>query len=245
MNKKDSVVQGLWIGSRLSVMEQLSIASFIKHGHEYHLYTYEEVEGIPKGAILKSADEIISQMRIFEYKDYTTYSNIFRYKLLLERGGYWADTDVICSKPFDFESDYVFGLERMRDRSISIGSAVIKAPVSSEIMRFCYDYSSHKYPDKLVWGEIGPIFFTEAVKRYGLSSYVLPYETFYPIDWWDWKDIISGKLGTRIKVSLQLTRKVYAIHLWNEMWRNGKIDKNGTHHPSCLFEKLKKIYLAP
>ena len=33
----NKVVQGLWIGDRLSVMERLSIASFLRNGHQYHL----------------------------------------------------------------------------------------------------------------------------------------------------------------------------------------------------------------
>ena len=39
------IIQGLWIGSELSMMEQLSIASFLKNGHDYHLYVYGDVKG--------------------------------------------------------------------------------------------------------------------------------------------------------------------------------------------------------
>ena len=43
------VIQGLWIGSELSMLERLSIASFLDNGHDYHLYTYGDVRGIPDG----------------------------------------------------------------------------------------------------------------------------------------------------------------------------------------------------
>jgi len=102
MNK---IIQGLWIGPELSVMEQLSISSFLLNQHEYHLYVYDEPKNVPLGAVVRDANEILPASRIFQYKHFPTYAgfaNFFRYKLLLERGGWWADTDTICLKPFDF-----------------------------------------------------------------------------------------------------------------------------------------------
>ena len=52
MNK---VIQGLWIGPELSVMEQLSIASFLENGHEYHLYVYDAVKNVPARAVITSS----------------------------------------------------------------------------------------------------------------------------------------------------------------------------------------------
>jgi hypothetical protein len=34
----NDIIQGLWVGPELSVMEQLSVSSFLRHGHQYHLY---------------------------------------------------------------------------------------------------------------------------------------------------------------------------------------------------------------
>ena len=41
-----SVIQSLWIGERLSVMEQLSIRSYLDQGHPFHLYVYSPVEPV-------------------------------------------------------------------------------------------------------------------------------------------------------------------------------------------------------
>src|SRR5712692_1793699 len=111
---ENRVIQGLWIGSRLSAMEELSIRSFMAHGHEYHLYTYGQVENVPEGTVLRNANEIISFEKLFKYRDYDSYSgfsNHFRYKLLLQNGGWWADLDLICLRPFDFKAEYVFSSE--------------------------------------------------------------------------------------------------------------------------------------
>ena len=95
-------MQSLWIGNALSMMEQLSIASFLANGHEYHLYNYEDIENAPDGTVLKAADQILPESMIFKYKAYPSYagfSNFFRYKLLLTKGGWWVDTDLVCLRP--------------------------------------------------------------------------------------------------------------------------------------------------
>ena len=115
------VVQGLWIGSPLSIMERLSIKSFLDNGHEYHLYTYDELKDVPAGTVIKDGNEILPASAIFKYKDrpsYSAFSNFFRYKLLLERGGWWVDTDVICLKPFDFPEEHVFATEKLDEREV-------------------------------------------------------------------------------------------------------------------------------
>ncbi len=245
---KNTVIQGLWVGRSLSVMEQMSISSFIKHGHEYHLYVYDDdIEGLPKGVSLKDADQILSRSRTPRQKEQISsgFSDMFRYRLLLEKGGYWVDTDVVCLRPFDFEFEYVFGRNRTRDQSKPIASAVIKAPVGCELMEFCCDRSLEleKDLDKLKWAEVGPRLLSEAVKNFGLTQYALPCKTFSPIDWWTWQDLISGKLVTRIKTSVILRKGVYAVHLWNEIWRRENLDKDATYHPRCLYERLKRMYI--
>ena len=53
------IIQSLWIGPRLSNMEHLCIKSFIDFGHEFHLYTYDKVDNIPEGVIVKDGISII------------------------------------------------------------------------------------------------------------------------------------------------------------------------------------------
>lgn len=102
----DRVIQSLWIGNRLSAMERLAIQSFLANGHDFHLYCYNDVEGLPAGTVVRDGNDILPESRIFAYADgfakgsHAAFSNHFRYKLLLERGGWWVDTDVVCLRPF-------------------------------------------------------------------------------------------------------------------------------------------------
>jgi hypothetical protein len=239
------IIQGLWTGSRLSLMEKLSIASFIKNGHEYHLYAYEDIKDVPKGTLIKDANAIIPKGQLFVLRDRNTtagFANLFRYRLLFEKGGYWCDTDVICLKPFDFETDYVFGLENYRRSRSKINNAIIKAPADSALLRFCYETARNEDPKELVWGVIGPELFGSAVAHHGMTGQALPPYVFYPLEWWKWRDALAGGLFTRTAVKLK-SRQSHAIHLWQEMWRLEEIDKNATYDFRCIYEVLKRRYL--
>jgi len=230
------IIQGLWIGSALSVMEQLSIASFLRNGHEYHLYTYNGLANIPAGTVIKDANEILPAAAIFQYKDrpsYAGFANYFRYKLLLERGGWWVDMDVVCLRPFDFSEEHVFSSELNAGQEI-VTSGIIKAPVGSIAMAQAWAICQAKNPRKLVWGETGPRLMSEVVRKYGLDKYRKPYYIFCPIS--DWHKVLEPYVAA-------IPEAAYAIHLWNSTWQFAEQDKDARYHPACIYEQLKTKYL--
>ena len=145
--KNKVIVQSLWVGPRLSRMEYYSIKSFLRLGFVYHLYTYEKVKNVPKGVIHKDANEIMPAKEIFDLKStYLPFSDIWRYKMLYDKGNYWVDLDMIAIKMFDFKEDYVFSSERTiqegayasYDKKVpNIG--VLKAPKGSEFYLEAYE----------------------------------------------------------------------------------------------------------
>ena len=236
MNK---IIQGLWIGPELSVMEQLSIASFLRNGHEYHLYVYDELRNVPQGTVIKDASEVLPTSQIFQYKQnqsYAGFANFFRYKLLLERGGWWADTDTVCLKPFDFPAQHVFATELCQGVQV-VTSGIIKAPAGSEAMRQAWEICRSKDPEQLVWGETGPKLIGEVVSKLSLGEYVQPYYVFSPLTYLDWHIVLESQPEPATVANS------YAIHLWNDMWRSAGQDKNSRYPDQCLYEQLKRQYL--
>jgi mannosyltransferase OCH1-like enzyme len=233
-------VQALWIGKRLSVMEQLSIASFLITGHAYHLYVYDEVENAPEGTVLKAADEILPESMIFQYTKYPShagFSNFFRYKLLLEKGGWWVDTDVACLKPFNFEEPYVFASERANGREVPT-TAVIKAPPASEIMAFNWHMcSSCADPAGAVWGEHGPKLMVKAIAKFKLQPFIKGARVFCPLAYDEWEKLLCSENARSVD------ENTHGIHLWNEMWRRNGRDKEASYAPDCLYERLKAAFL--
>lgn len=119
-NPGKPIIQGLWIGNELTRFEYNSIKSYLNQGYQYHLYTYWPVKNIPAGTQIKDAREILPETQIFRHGDPITgliapFSDLFRYKLLYDRGGVWTDCDIICVRPLpnlDLDKDYIFVSER-------------------------------------------------------------------------------------------------------------------------------------
>jgi hypothetical protein len=223
-------------------MERLSIASFLHHGHDYHLYAYDEVEGLPSGARLADAGAILPASMIFQYRDHASFagfSNYFRYKLLLDRGGWWADTDVVCLRTFDFDEPFVFASESMGDGRVLTSSGVIKAPAGTEAMAYAWGYCLDQDPKELTWGQIGPKLVGQAIARFGLERYKHPPRTFSPVSYYEWRSLIDPG------VTWEFDESTRCVHLWNEMWRRDGVDKDSEYHQGCLYGRLKAEYLSP
>lgn len=247
------MIQSLWIGNRLPIMQQLCITSFLQNGSSFSLYVYDKVKDIPQGTIVKDASQLVPAERVFKYKDYDSYagfSNLFRYKLLLEKGGYWVDTDVVCLKPFDFRSEYLFarvaergGVLHNLGRRHLIPAWLMKAPKGSSIMDYCYHEALKRDPRELAWGETGRQLLTTAVYKLGLESYVVRPCTFFPIYWWQWEELINGSLMASWKWKI-VGPISYAVHLYHEMWRRHNVDGDAFFPRNSIYEGLKRRYLS-
>ena len=179
------VFQSLWVGRKLSVMEQLSIRSFLANGYEFHLYTYQDLEDIPPGTTVRAGEEILPADQIFCYQkgygrgSYAAFANGFRYKLLLERGGWWTDLDSVCMQPIDLADEHILGKERSRNGGFQVACGMVKAPAGSPLMRYCWEASQRVDRAELLWGKSVRLM-TEAGTTGGAGSNfraggVLPY----------------------------------------------------------------------
>jgi hypothetical protein len=173
---------------------------------------------------------------------------LFRYKLLLERGGWWVDSDVICLRRFDFARAHVFAAER-RWRAVwrrwGVTNCIIKAPAGSAIMRAAYDEASARDPATLRWGDTGPRLLDDLVTRLGHRADVAAPSTFCPIDHWRWRILLGTGVRARARVALATVRAPHAIHLWNEKWRRARVDKDASQDPRCLYARLRARFDQP
>jgi Glycosyltransferase sugar-binding region containing DXD motif len=239
-NSANHIIQGLWIGAELSVMERLSITSFMANGHQFQLFIYSDVKNIPGGTVIRDGEEILPASSIFRYRDsgsYAGFSNFFRYELLLKNGGWWVDLDTICLRPFRFADDYVIGSEPVADGGSHPISGVLKTPPRSPLMEYLTQVCRGKDRETLRWGETGPKLVADGIKQLSLERYVQASDAFCPLGWYEWDQV----LDPMALVSLETPS--LAIHLWNEMWRRHGKDKSAVYHLDCLYERLKARYL--
>jgi len=237
-----NLIQTLWVGNELSDMERLSLTSFVKNGHDVVLYSYEDISNVPDGVTILDGNDILPEDMIFQYKDhksFSAFSNYFRYKMLYEKGGWWVDTDVVCLRPFDFPEMNVFCSEDIPPFGTGnhhIGSCVIKFPMGSILAKEMFETCMLKDRENLKWGQVGPQLVQNNVIKFKMEFFVKKPEVFCPIpgcDWWKYTTLSPLEFG----------EEVYAAHLWNEMWRRAKADKNATYHENSFYEKMKKRYL--
>jgi mannosyltransferase OCH1-like enzyme len=232
------IVQGLWIGDRLSSLEKLSIQSFLTQGHEYHLYVYQEVAGVPAGTLMMNAADVLPSSAMFRHEktgSLAVFADVFRYQLLFEKGGWWADLDVVALKHFEFSPEYVFATERDTQGREFITNGIIKVPRQAQIMQHALDICKSINPATSIWGATGPILLHRLVFRSELSKYARSAETFCPVDPFRWIELVLPGNDERI------TEETVAVHMWNEMWRRAHLDKDCTYAPTSLYERLKRL----
>lgn len=263
----NQIIQGLWIGGELSTMEQLSIKSFLANGHDYHLYVYDKVENIPEGTVVKDGNEILPKDKIFTYQvgwgkgSYAGFSDFFRYHLLKNKGGWWVDTDVICLKYFDFAQDYVICSSYEGKWGEIANSCVLKFPKGSDLSFYLTEVCDRTNTATVKFGETGPNLVQKAVAELKYQNSIVSYQAFCPISWRtvdkivyrnksitfqetvnSVKDFLRPIIRPQTKPS-KITNNSYAVHLWNEIWRQNKLNKNGLYAKNCLYERLKAKYL--
>ena len=78
----------------------------------------------------------------------------------------------------------------------------------------------------------------EIVSKFFLERYQQPHDVFCPIAYSEWHQVLEADAG------LELNESSYSIHLWNDMWRSGGLDKNAQYSEHCVYEQLKSRYLV-
>lgn len=257
-----TAVHLFWHGPALSRMEQLSLASFVANGHDTRLHVYQEPSGVPAGVEVVDAASTLPESSVFRYPNGSLagFANWFRYSVLFEQGGIWADTDVVCLRPFDFPRSEVFAWQDEELVNVAVLGLPEGDPLAAWMARCCespnrilpYDdirtiraklgrrFLEGNVRGNIKWGENGPKGFTRALRHFGRIDQALSPTVFYPVHYREWKaPFVAGtpELSARIEHS-------HAIHLWNEMARRNRgFDKNADFPSDSLYEQLCRRYL--
>jgi hypothetical protein len=203
-------------------MEQLTLRSFTACGHQFILWIYGTIENaVPDGVEVRDAVEILPAEKVFCYRSgrfpgsYAGFSDIFRYKLLYEYGGWWTDMDVTCLLPLDFEQWYAF----TPHVEMGLVGSVMKVPPKSDLMRRCFLWAIENV-DSSNTDWIKPIrVLVGEVNRMGLNKFILPSSAVSPV----WRD------GEKYAMSSAAPHAgLHIIHWCNEWLISRRFDKN---HP--------------
>ncbi|MEO1496463.1 MAG: hypothetical protein AAFV43_04860 [Planctomycetota bacterium] len=238
------VFQSLWIGQQLGPMERLSIESFLHFGYEFHLFAYGDLDGVPPGVKRVDAREVLPESDVFYVRrgfgkgSPAFFADRFRYEMLLQRGGWWVDTDVVCVAPWDFDRQHVVGAQRQPDasgvNSCGVNNAVIRAPIGSPLMRRCLEIFAQVDVQTAPWGSTGPLLLQQAIDDTGMADIAEPPDVFYPIDYWRIEQLFEDADPPADTVG---------VHLWNAVWAKRGIDPGAPMPPDCLYEQMRRCFV--
>jgi len=187
-----TVFNAFWHGPPLNVFHWACMRSFIRHGHEYRLHVYDPV-AVPDGVMLVDASKLLSREKLFFFDNSFTgkpddvgpFSDLFRYKLLLELGGWYVDVDTICVaseipsevRAWASESEPVNGKTVINGAQMCLPKG---DPLAVVLYEKCLAVSRNS-PLREDWG---PNLLTEVIRSMGLPANVFgTTSTFYPVDW--------------------------------------------------------------
>lgn len=236
--EENMIFNSLWIGKELSALELLTMQSFIRYDYHFRLWVYEPLDTVlPAQVEVCNAREILSDSYIFSYCNENKYghgkgsvagfSDIFRYKLLYEKGGWWVDMDVTCLRKFNFPDTYYF---RRHDHWPAVGS-IMRCPARSELMLSCYK-ESVKTIDKNNTDWDQPIrILNKFIIKLHLEKYI--HEGHSNQDRWE-------ETSAYIFTSREVPAKWYFIHWQNEEWRYRNLSKLSFYQKSFLAKTLSQ-----
>ncbi|EEU7945053.1 hypothetical protein HDM63_001719, partial [Campylobacter coli] len=221
----------------IGLMEILTIKSWLDHGYKFHLYTYNledkiflKFQELFDNFILKDANEIIPFEEYFSDDrgaGVASFSDFFRYNLLYLRGGVWVDLDMVCLNFYDYKQDYIFNSEFAKNNEQAITNSFLKFPKQSEFGKLLIEEAKKIVDDNKIipWGIIGPWFLAKWVKEYDLEKHALDYKDTCQISCGNTRDFIDKKIFDENRLCL---------HLFSEMWRIYKMNKNH-FYKSCIY----------
>jgi hypothetical protein len=213
-----------WEGQPLTSVEILCMRSFVNHGHSLTVFTYNGVQ-VPEGVAMEDARQVLPADRYFTFEDSpSAFTNIFRYKLLLERGGWWVDTDVFCRKRQLWMCDYYWAEEIPGQ----INGAVLRFPPGDPLCWRLFRLSEERSKGPLVWGRLGPHLLKKVLSGKQPSGLAGSTEDVYALHWdeayYFWLPEFCDQVETR-------TRNSTFIHFWSSNLGRMRIDCRGL--PPC------------
>lgn len=185
--------KGFWHGPPLGLLRHACLNSFIAKGHHFHLYTYQDYAEIPSGVEVKDANEIIPKSNILWYHNQSTgnrfdlgpFSDLFRFKLLSEKGGWWSDTDAICLRSDISDSQESWCQEHSKWYTDCVGTSQLCLRKDGQLALELYNRALEVSKSPLERREsLGPLLLARTIDDLGLKkNYNAIPSQFYPYTW--------------------------------------------------------------
>jgi hypothetical protein len=227
MDVQRQVFRSFWHGSPLSPYQLLCLRSFVDRGHAVEVFTHDRELSIPDWARQRDAREILPTDHVLHYQSGfgvgspSLHSNLFRYMMLQQLGGWWIDLDVLLLRSdLPDDADFFFALGPPPEAADFVYCGVIKAPAGHGLLNDAVEQSRAVVSADTQWGQLGPRLFTALVHEHKLMKCCSPAQSAYPIRPAELQLLFDPD---RRDHAVERCRESCFIHLWNEVWRQAGI----------------------
>ncbi|MBR0754856.1 hypothetical protein JQ604_21935 [Bradyrhizobium jicamae] len=219
--RPDRIVRCFWHG-RFSPYEALCLSSFVAAGITVEVFSDGPVEGLPAGAVLRDAREILDRDVAFYRHEFdgpspSLHSNHFRYALLEQLGGWWIDTDVLLlASALPAQEAFI-----ARQSDHELNGAVMRFPPAHPLIAAARRQTEDKL-EGATWGDVGPKLLTALQPIHAPAMPIAPRESSYGIGPDEFQKFLLPEAREEVEAR---TADATFVHLWNEMWRRAGIPK--------------------
>ena len=261
-------IASLWIGGRLSWLEQLCLKSFADAGHHTTLYSYSPIENVPENVHQASAEEIFPSEPMYRHArtgSPAIHADLFRLHMLKKTDKIWVDADMYCYRPFAFETETVFGWEKPG----LVCNAVLGLPKDSPALNSMLEFFKDEYaigpwlkpwqqrelqeekdaghPVHMTsqnWGFTGPAAVTYFLQQSGEIKQALTEDAFYPVSFKYRNHMILSRFDVERD---NLTDNTCGVHFWARRMKPRLEEKenNWPRRGSFMYGLLEKHGINP
>jgi hypothetical protein len=221
-----AIVHSFHTGRPLNLWEKCCLSSFVDHGHDTVLFSYDELE-VPPGVRLLPAQEIVSERERASFfavapNQFGQFSDLFRYELLRRAGGWWVDTDVLCLSPVLPDEEVVIGRKKPVKGlgPFRINGAVMRFPAGHPLLEEASQFvrSNLHLLTSSSRSVMGPVLLTRLVPQYGIQPRKRSF--FDPVRIWDLLDPTK-----RNDVELAVSASCM-IHLYQQIFKVANLSRD-------------------
>jgi hypothetical protein len=235
---KNLPVHMLWVSGELSRLARLSLASFRANGYRVTLWSYDpgHLEGAEDATrILPLPPEDAANMAYL--------TSLFRYRVLAEHGGIWADMDVVSLEADPrIEARPLIASEKRRPfrhaEPTATGESLTQVtncfmanpePKPGDLWHRAVDRVAALNPEDRSWENVGPHMLSGLMLKDGQGVDILPPEAVDPVAWWN---VPAYFLEERDPPSSPF------MHMYATIWARRGVDAEAVFPPNSLAGRL-------